>query len=580
MGEFYGDFEIVGATEVDVYAVMPSVSGSHTFSVGGPLDSQLRIYDSHGTALGEMVDDFFGGENLTQDLTAGSWYFVAVAGYEREVGEYSFSIEGPEFPAPPLTVLPPNYVVDVNSRIDFGGEQKFWTITAPAGAQNGTLVVSPDAALDAVLMLFASDGSGIDFADLGGQGQPDTLTSEVNGGDHLYIGVFGFSPTDVGSFALDVEFEVDPSGILDHDGDGVLTDIENAGPHGGDGNGDGTLDSLQPHVASLPHPQTGKFATLAAPTGTVLQNVAIVAAPPLASFLTGMRFDTGFFQFELADVAPGGAAVVTLYLDQVSGLNSFYRFGPTPAIPIPHWYRFAFDGADGARIFPDRIELSLRDGGRGDDDLAANGTIFDLGAPAADERPFPWQNPRSRFDVNDDEQITPLDVLTIILEINNSDAHALPVPPLAPDVVGNFFDVSGDDNWVTALDVLLTINDLNTNGSRVLPEAASTVQAASLVAAELSIASTRLAPAFAEALPTRSAPEFRSPLPAASALRWLPDRYSNVPQATGNTLRFPVASADSAWPSALFEEWGNDSLETALAAFADEIAGQWNVLRN
>jgi hypothetical protein len=75
-----------------------------------------------------------------------------------------------------------------------------------------------------------------------------------------------------------------------------------------------------------------------------------------------------------------------------------------------------------------------------------------------------WQNPNDPFDVNNDTQVTPIDVLVIINELNEpeyvEDDGSLPDlhPAEAED-----YDVNGDD-YCTTLDALLIINKLNSEG--------------------------------------------------------------------------------------------------------------------
>jgi hypothetical protein len=74
----------------------------------------------------------------------------------------------------------------------------------------------------------------------------------------------------------------------------------------------------------------------------------------------------------------------------------------------------------------------------------------------------PWQNPRDPLDVNDDGEITPLDILIIINQLNLYGSHQLPVlpnngsgepPAILPDTSG--------DGYLSPLDALLIINALN-----------------------------------------------------------------------------------------------------------------------
>ena len=168
--------------------------------------------------------------------------------------------------------------------------------------------------------------------------------------------------------------------LIDRDSDGVSDTVEDASPLGGDGNGDGIADRNQGHIASLANTTDGEFVTLASPEGMSLSTATATKAPS-ASRPTGVHFPVGFFGFGLHDLEPGATTTTTLSLPREMSLNSYYKFGPTPDDPTPHWYRFLFDGTTGAEVFSHRIVLHFVDGERGDDDLEANGEIVDVGGP-------------------------------------------------------------------------------------------------------------------------------------------------------------------------------------------------------
>ncbi len=73
--------------------------------------------------------------------------------------------------------------------------------------------------------------------------------------------------------------------------------------------------------------------------------------------------------------------------------------------------------------------------------------------------PPPWQNPRDKYDVNNDLKVSGLDVLLIVNELNRSGPHPLPTP--SP---GNspppYYDVSGDGS-VSAVDIVQIVNFIN-----------------------------------------------------------------------------------------------------------------------
>jgi hypothetical protein len=148
-------------------------------------------------------------------------------------------------------------------------------------------------------------------------------------------------------------------------------------------------------VTSLPNLVDQGYITLVSPQGTALADVRFLRNPP-AGAPTDLRFPWGFLIFTVLDVPPGSAITVTLLPPPNTPLAAdalYVKFGPTPDTPVDHFYRFTFDGTTGAEIFSDRIQLRLRDGARGDHDVAANGRITDPGAVAIAAPPLPNVKP-------------------------------------------------------------------------------------------------------------------------------------------------------------------------------------------
>ncbi len=171
----------------------------------------------------------------------------------------------------------------------------------------------------------------------------------------------------------------------DTDNDGIA-DTEERGPDGldnsYDGDADGAPDSQQGTAASL-HTHDGQnYVTLSSSEGTTLGDVSAEGNPSPGDAPSGADFPYGFFHFVINGVVPGGAATVTLYLPQGESPTTYYKFGPTPAKPVPHWYEFIYDGQTGAEINDNVILLHFIDGQRGDGDLTADGAIIEPGAPA------------------------------------------------------------------------------------------------------------------------------------------------------------------------------------------------------
>ncbi len=175
-----------------------------------------------------------------------------------------------------------------------------------------------------------------------------------------------------------------PPPIVDSDGDGVDDDEENQAPNGGDGNDDGTPDGLQEHVASFLNTDD-VYVTIASAETTSLASVLAHDNPSPDDTPAGVAFPAGFFSYQVNGLStPGAATQVDIIVDLPDGatIDTYWKYGPTPDNPAPHWYEFLYDGATGVVIDDRIITLHLVDGLRGDDDLTANGVIIDPGAPA------------------------------------------------------------------------------------------------------------------------------------------------------------------------------------------------------
>lgn len=188
------------------------------------------------------------------------------------------------------------------------------------------------------------------------------------------------------------------------DQDGVPDIIEDSAPNNGDGNNDGVRDSKQSNVTTLlieePQPavepnstpsSTKQYVTLAVPAGQQITNVTQSNEMPDEAKEEPLPVDVetplGHIAFDIANVAPSKAVSVTLWMADADRFDSYYKFGPTPDNPTPHWYEFLYDGATGAEMLSDRIILHFVDGQRGDHDLRANGVIEDPGAPVQKQEP-------------------------------------------------------------------------------------------------------------------------------------------------------------------------------------------------
>jgi hypothetical protein len=91
-----------------------------------------------------------------------------------------------------------------------------------------------------------------------------------------------------------------------------------------------------------------------------------------------LEFPDGFFEFQITGLTPGESVTLTITLPSpVPTAASYWKYGPTPGDATPHWYQIPMGDNDGDNV----ITITLTDGGWGDDDLTADGTIIDQGGP-------------------------------------------------------------------------------------------------------------------------------------------------------------------------------------------------------
>lgn len=64
--------------------------------------------------------------------------------------------------------------------------------------------------------------------------------------------------------------------------------------------------------------------------------------------------------------------------------DTYYKYGKTQINQIDHWYEFLYDNETGAEINGNVITLHFTDALRGDDELAQDSMVIDLGAPGFD----------------------------------------------------------------------------------------------------------------------------------------------------------------------------------------------------
>jgi hypothetical protein len=90
----------------------------------------------------------------------------------------------------------------------------------------------------------------------------------------------------------------------------------------------------------------------------------------------GVDFPHGLFDFTLTGCTPASAVTLTItYPSALPAGTNYWKYGPVAGNPAPHWYTLPSTIAGAV------VTITITDGGLGDDDLTANGTIVDQGGP-------------------------------------------------------------------------------------------------------------------------------------------------------------------------------------------------------
>ena len=110
--------------------------------------------------------------------------------------------------------------------------------------------------------------------------------------------------------------------------------------------------------------------------------------PPVAP--PSVEFTHGLFDFRNVGCTTGSTLAFTIVYPATLPTNAqYWKYGPTAAQATPHWYTIP------ATVAGNTVTFSITDGGLGDDDLLANGTIVDQGGPGTPLPGTPAQVPTS-----------------------------------------------------------------------------------------------------------------------------------------------------------------------------------------
>ena len=177
-----------------------------------------------------------------------------------------------------------------------------------------------------------------------------------------------------------------PEPTNNSDSDPIPDSVEDAAPGNGDGNNDGTPDSEQSNVTSLPIPtgsNAGTYVTLVVPTGTTLTTAAIEQATSLAAKDSAYNYPLGLISFTVSNLTPGSTIPIELYYYTNQQPNSFT---PRKYNTNTNTYTTLSTVAQSQTSLTQttinnqpvlKLAYQLQDGGLLDQDNTANGTIID-----------------------------------------------------------------------------------------------------------------------------------------------------------------------------------------------------------
>ena len=169
----------------------------------------------------------------------------------------------------------------------------------------------------------------------------------------------------------------DVTASLDNDGDGISNAIEDAGPNGGDANGDGISDSAQNNVTSFVDSVTGKYVVVQTDPACQLTSTTAASASANSVKDSGFSYPGGLVSFSTDCGTNGYTATVSAYFYGLTPAN----FAARKYSPAGSSYA-TIPGASIAQVTiggqtATKLTYQITDGGPLDQDGVANGIIVD-----------------------------------------------------------------------------------------------------------------------------------------------------------------------------------------------------------
>ncbi len=217
-------------------------------------------------------------------------------------------------------------------------------------------IVIPDLANSRLLAWTITDFLDANFPGSAPHTLYDTARALVQAGGNIYI--ICEKPT------ASVLLVFDENAVLfDSDGDGIPDAVEAAGPFLG-----AATDSAQ---AALPIAADGRYVLLETSQGQFSDVSAVTVTPP-----AGQTAPVGFFDFTVDGLTPGSSTLISITVPDGTLVDDYLKWdGSNNFSSLP----FSVNGSV--------VSLTLTDGGMGDQDGIANGTITDPSGPVVTSTP-------------------------------------------------------------------------------------------------------------------------------------------------------------------------------------------------
>jgi uncharacterized delta-60 repeat protein len=255
-------------------------------------------------------------------------------------------------------------------------------------------------------------------------------------GDSYWVSVDTFQILDILANDLDVDSAIDPTSIeiFSPPSQGTATPLPDGTvrytPNAGDRGAESFTYRVRDSLGLLSNSATVQLRVNSAPKTTP---DSLVVKQAITTVLDVLRNDND----PDGSLDPTSVVIVSGpdMADVVVQSNGTIRFTPRAGFLGTTQFRYVISDNDGRPSVPTEVTVRV---------------VVSI-----------YQNPRNRFDVDDDGPVSPLDVL-VLINVLNSTAPSLPVDGLPGPPA--YVDVNAD-NRVDPLDVLAVINHINSRGN-------------------------------------------------------------------------------------------------------------------